>query len=160
VNPDVALCRHLASLEAGGAGFALAPDEILDWDDGPVEAIVRCALCGAPAWLEAIDGSRDRSVRVFALAGLRAADVAVYQRSAGKGSCDPKRQPAERAALAAAAGPFERLVAFQLREERVLAAAPLAPPERLPSGGWPARLPAAGDARWFERLGLDKAKPL
>jgi hypothetical protein len=160
VNPEVALCRHLASLEAGGAAFTLAPDEILDWDDGPVAAIARCAVCGAPAWLEAVDGSRDRSVRVLALAGLRASDVSVFRRNAGKGSCDPKRGAAEREALAAAAGPFERLVAWHLRDERVLAAAPLAPPERVPAGAWPARLPAADDPRWFARLGLDKAKPL
>jgi hypothetical protein len=135
------------------------PDEIVGWYDGPVEAIARCASCHAPAWIELVDWSHDRSVRVFALAGLRSDDVAVYHRNAKKGSCDPKRERAEHEALAACAGPFERLVAWHVREERVLAAAPVPRAQALPAGDWAARLPAPDDARWFAHLRLDKARP-
>src|SRR5512134_2456904 len=101
----------------------IAPAEIVEWYDGPVEAIVHCRVCRAPAWVELLDWSNDRAVRVFALAGLRERDAELYLRSATKGSCDPKRGRAELEALAAAAGPFERLFAWHAGEERVLAAA-------------------------------------
>jgi hypothetical protein len=159
VDPGVSLCPHLGSLEAGAAALTIAPDEIVAWYDGPVEAIVRCGACGAPAWAELLDWSWDRAVRVFALAGLRERDVALYLRDATKGSCDPKRARAELEALAAAAGPFERLVAWHARDERVLAAAPLPPGRPLPAGDWAERIPARDDTRWFACLGLDKADP-
>jgi hypothetical protein len=159
VDPDVSLCSHLGSLEAGAAAFTIAPAEIVEWYDGPVEAIVHCRVCGAPAWLELLDWSRDRAVRVFALAGLREADAVLYLGNAKKGSCDPKRGRAELEALAAAAGRFERLFAWHAREERVLAAAPL-PRRRLPSGAFTGRIPALDDASWFACLGLDKAAPV
>jgi hypothetical protein len=157
VDPDVSLCPHLGALEAGAAAFTIAPDQIAAWYDGPVEAIVRCAACRAPAWVELLDWSRDRAVRVFALAGLRERDAALYLRNATKGSCDPKRGRAELEALAAAAGPFERLFAWHAREERVLAAAPLPQHPAVASGDWTERMPARDDARWFACLGLDKA---
>jgi hypothetical protein len=158
VDPGVSLCAHLAALEPGAAALTLAPDEIVGWYDGPVEAIARCATCGAPAWLELLDWSRDRSIRVFALAGLRARDAAVYLGNVKKGSCDPKRARAELEALAASAGPFEKLVAWHVREARLLAAAPLPPQTAVPAGAWSERLAAPDDTRWFTRLGLDKAK--
>jgi hypothetical protein len=98
-------------------------------------------------------------VRVFALAGLRERDAALYLRNAAKGSCDPKRGRAELEALAACAGAFERLFAWHAREERVLAAAPLPRQRAVPSGDWAARIPARDDASWFACLGLDKAAP-
>jgi len=158
VDSGVSLCAHLAALEPGAAALTLAPDEIVGWTDGPVEAIARCAACGAPAWLELLDWSRDRAVRVFALAGLRARDAALYLANVKKGSCDPKRERAEQEALAAAAGPFERLVAWHVREARLLAAAPLPPGLAVPAGAWGERLAAPDDASWFARLGLDKAE--
>jgi hypothetical protein len=159
MDPDVSLCRHLGTLEPGTAAFTIAPGEIAGWYDGPVEAIVRCVVCGAPGWIELLDWSRDRAVRVFALAGLRERDAALYLRNAAKGSCDPKRGRAELEALAASAGPCERLFAWHAREERVLAAAP--PPRRaLPAGEWTGRIPARDDAGWFVCLGLDKAAPV
>jgi hypothetical protein len=157
VDPEVSLCAHLASLEPGAAAFTLAPGESVGWYDGPVEAIARCASCGAAAWLELLDWSGDRAVRVFAMAGLRARDAAVYLANAKKGSCDPKRERAELEALVACAGPFERLVAWRVRDERLLAVAPLPPETAIPSGAWSERLAAPGDASWFARLGLDKA---
>ena len=63
-------------------------------------------------------------------------------------------------ALAAAAGPFERLVAWHAQEERVVAAAPLPPRRAVPSGEWTERIPARDDASWFACLGLDKAAPV
>ena len=155
MNPGVALCAHLAVLAPGTPGFTCAAAEAFVWLDGPVEAIVRWSVCRAPGWSELLDWSRERSVRVFALAGLRAGDVALYLRNVSKGSCDPQRERAEREALVAAAGPFERVVAWHAGEERVLAAAPLADGENLPSGEWPVRLAAAGAARWLARLGLE-----
>lgn len=159
MDPGVSLCPHLGSLEAGAAAFTIAPDEIVEWYDGPAEAIVRCRACGAPAWAELLDWSRDRAVRVFALAGLRERDAALYLRNASKGSCDPKRRCAELEALAAAAGPFERLFAWHAHDERVLAATPLPRLRTLPSGAWAERIPARDDAGWFACLGLDKAAP-
>ena len=155
VNPGVALCGHLAALAPGTTGFTCDAEEAFVWLDGPVEAIVRCNVCRAPGWIELLDWSSERSVRAFALAGLRAGDVALYLRNVKKGSCDPQRERAEREALVAAAGPFERVVAWHAGDGRVLAVAPLAEHERLPSGDWPARLAAAGAARWLARLGLE-----
>ena len=158
MDPSVTLCPHLGSLAAEKAAFTLAPGEIVEWHDGPVAAIVRCAACGAPGWIELLDWSGDGAVRVFALAGLRDRDAALYLRNAQKASCDPKRARAELEALAAVAGPFERVVAWDARAERVLASAPLRRP--VPPGAWPARMPAPGDAAWFDCLGLDKAAPV
>ena len=57
MDPGVTLCPHLGSLAAGDAAFTLAAGEILEWYDGPVAAIVRCAGCGAPGWIELLDRS-------------------------------------------------------------------------------------------------------
>jgi hypothetical protein len=160
VDPGVSLCRHLGALEAGAAAFTIAPGEIVEWYDGPVAAIVRCRVCGAPGWIELLDWSNDRAVRVFALAGLRERDAALYLRNATKGSCDPRRGHAELEALAAAAGPFERLFAWHTAEERVLAAAPLTRRPAVASGDWTERMPAPGDTSWFGCLGLEKAAPV
>ena len=157
MNPEVSLCAHLASREPGEAVFTLVPDEIVGWHDGPVEAIVRCRACDALGWIELLDWSHDRVVRVFALAGLRASDASVYLRNVKKGSCDVKRQRAELEALAACAGPFERLIAWHVREERLLTTAGLPRRPPIPSGDWTERLAARDDATWFTRLGLDKA---
>jgi hypothetical protein len=157
VNPDVSLCAHLASLEHGEAVFTLVPDEIVGWYDGPVEAIVRCRACNALGWIELLDWSHDHVVRVFVLAGLREADATVYLGNATKGSCDMKRPRAELEALAACSGPFERLVAWHVQDERLLATAPLPRLPPIPSGDWTERLAARDDATWFACLGLDKA---
>ena len=157
MNPEVSLCAHLSASETGAPPFTISPEETVGWHDGPVEAIVRCGVCGAPGWIELLDWSRDRVVRVFALAGLRERDAALYLRNAARGSCDPNRGRAELEALHAAAGPFERLVAWSARAERVLAAAPFPRRRTVPPGGWLERLAAHDDATWFACLGLDKA---
>lgn len=154
MRADVALCAHL---KEPSPPLRIDSDEILLFDEGPVEGIVRCRRCGAPAWIELIDQSPDRTLRVFALAGLRAADVAVYLHNAQKGSCDLTRRGAEAEALAASAGPFERLVAWDVDGARPLAAAALPESCALPSGAWRERLGAtATDDTWFTRLGLEK----
>lgn len=152
---DVALCAH-----QGGSPppLRIEPDEILLFDDGPVEGIARCNRCEAPSWIELIDCSPDRTLRVFAMAGLRTEDVAVYLRNAQRGSCDLTRRGAEAEALTASAGPFERLVAWDVSSARPLAAVSLRAPAELPAGAWRERLRAtARDTTWFEHLGLEKA---
>jgi len=117
---------------------------------------VRCRACLAPGWIEGLDQTPDRSVRVFALAGLREADASLYLRNQKSGSCDVRRSRAELEALVACAGPFERLIAWSVRDERILAAAALPLHLTWPAGGWTERLPALQDGSWFARLGLDK----
>jgi hypothetical protein len=157
MRDDLRLCPHLASIGPGPPPFTLSAEEVLDWYDGPVEAVLRCTRCDACGWLELIDWDPRRTLRVFALAALRAADVALYLRNTARGSCDIARARAEREALEASAGPFERLLALELPGLRVRAAAELEPGFVPPPGAWAERLPAAGDPRWFARLDLDKS---
>jgi hypothetical protein len=153
MREELALCAHFASLVPGPAPFTIAPEEILEYYDGPVVAVARCSLCGSCGWLELLDWEPPR-LRVFALAAIRAADVALYLRDRARGSCDVARARAELEALAASAGRFERLVALAVPELRVVAAAGLETPPHVPAGAWPERMPAPGDDRWFARLGL------
>jgi hypothetical protein len=159
MNPGLALCTHLRALAPGPAPFTLAPEEILDWYDGPVEAVARCTTCGACGWLELLDWDPRRRLRVYALAAIRAADVALYLRDRARGSCDVARGRAELEALAASAGPCERLVALELPELRVAAVAGAEAGIALPVGAWTERIPAPADGRWFARLGLAKDAP-
>ena len=159
MNTGLALCSHLAALAPGAAPFRLAPEEILDWYDGPVEAVARCNACGACGWLELLDWDPRRRLRIYALAAIRDADVALYLRDRARGSCDVARARAELEALAASAGPCERLVALELPELRVVAAAGAGAGLGLPAGAWAERIPAPADGRWFARLGLAKGAP-
>lgn len=152
----MALCGHLAALSAGEPAFTIAPAEIVDWYDGPVEAIVRCRMCGAVGWIELLDWTPDQAVRVFALAGLRPQDASAYLDNRRNGSCDVKRSRAELEALAACAGPFERLFAWNVSSAHVLAATALPHELPLPSGEWSKRLPSPADTTWFACLGLEK----
>jgi hypothetical protein len=156
MRDDLALCAHLAALGSGAAPFTLAPDEIFDWYDGPVEAVARCKTCGACGWLELLDWDPRRRLRIFALAAIRDADVRLYLRDRARGSCDVARARSELEALAASAGAFERIVALELPGLRVLAAAAVAPGLALPCGPWAERIPAPADGRWFAPLGLAK----
>lgn len=159
MKPQVRLCPHLSEPTPGKAPFAIAPDEILEACDGPVVAIVRCRACAACGWIEMLDWSLDRSVRVYAVAGIDAADVAVYFRNRRSGSCDIDRAGRERDALGACAGPFVSLVAYLPSSRRVLAAAPYPPSRRQPHGHGAERLPASTDATWFDVLGVLKCAP-
>jgi hypothetical protein len=159
MRAGLSLCPHLAALAPGAAPPRIAPDEVFDWYDGPVEAVVRCPVCGACGWLELLDWDPAQRVRIFALAAIRGDDVALYLRDRARGSCDVARARAELEALAASAGPFERLIALALPELRVVAAVPLAAAPAVPAAPWAERIPPADDDRWFARLGLAKGAP-
>lgn len=113
MRTDLALCRHLAGAAAGMAPFTLAPEEILEFDGGPVEAVVRCRLCAGCGWLHRVERDPRQRLSVYALAALRPEDAALYFRNVARGSCDAGRARAEREALAACTGPFERLVTLR-----------------------------------------------
>lgn len=152
MNPDVALCEHLASDSL--AALAVAPDDVLEWQDGPIVAVVRCPACGRAGLLEMLDWSDDQRLRVHALAGLDSAAFALYLRNVERGSCDLARRRREIEALVACAGPSERLVAREAIGGRVLRSsvwpAGIAPP----SDSWQERVSRAHDPGWFARLGL------
>jgi hypothetical protein len=156
MRSDLALCAHLAASPPGRAPFTLAPGEIVEWWDGPVEAVVRCRTCGACGWLQLMDRDPQQRLSVFALAALRCEDAALYFRNRTRGSCDVARARAELEALVASAGRFERLVAADPETAELAAVA--AYPEGLVSARepWPQRLPPAEDARWFAPLGFAK----
>ena len=102
MNPALALCEHLSSPNL--RSLRVDPADILDWNDGPVLAIARCAECGALGLMERIDPSH------FALSAMEPASFAALQRATGKGSCDLTRAQKERDAFLASAGPVERTV--------------------------------------------------
>jgi ribosomal protein S18 acetylase RimI-like enzyme len=156
VNPELALCAHLAALRSDAPAPPTAHAFL--FQDGPIDAIVRCDACGAHGLLRLVDWAPpDFKRRVYVLAALRADDTALYLRDLARGSCQVSRAEAELAALVAAAGPSQLLAAIDVASGRVLAASALAPGEARPVGAFPERLPRADDARWFERLGLAKA---
>lgn len=156
MRSDLVLCPHLAAAVPGPAPFTLAPDEIVEWWDGPVEAVVRCRSCGACGWLRLVDRDPQRELRIFALAALRIDDVALYFHNRARGSCDVGRARAELEALAASAGPFERLVALNPETSELVAVAAHPPGLSVAGGPWTERIPQPGDSRWFVRLGLEK----
>jgi ribosomal protein S18 acetylase RimI-like enzyme len=155
VNPELRLCDHLAHLRAR----AFQPEVVhaFLFQDGAVDAIVRCETCDAHALLRLADWAPpDYAVRVYTLAPLQREDCATFLRNLARGSCQVARAAAELDALVAAAGRVEQLFAVDVRRERILAAG--RPPTALTvaPGPFPERLPPADDARWFEALGLDK----
>jgi hypothetical protein len=156
MRSDLVLCPHLAAPVPGPAPFTLAPDEIVEWWDGPVEAVVRCRSCGACGWLQLLDRDPQRELRIFALAALRIDDVALYFHNRARGSCDVARARAELEALAASAGPSERLVALDLETSELVAVAAYPPGLAVAGDPWTERIPQPGDSRWFARLGLEK----
>jgi len=118
VNPDVALCPHLASLEL--AALPIAPADILEWRDAPVLAIARCGECPQLGLLELVEWDRRRGVRTYTLAGLDPEPLATYLRDLARGSCDPSRLAKEGESLLAAAGPVERIVSLAADDGAVL----------------------------------------
>ena len=135
----------------------IEPDDVLEWDDGPVVAVARCAVCGGAALLELLDWNATRRVRIYAFAGIDAAAIALLRRNRERGSCDLQRQAREIEALLFSAGPVERIVALDVETRAVLASAARPAALRLPDGPWRERIPAAEDVAWFAHLGLDKA---
>ncbi len=156
LKPQVRLCSHLSEPAPGEAPFEIEPDEILEACDGPIVAIVRCRSCPACGWIEMLDWSLDHSTRVYGIAGIDAADVAIYTRNRRAGSCDVDRARRERDALAACAGRFTIVFAYVPSRRRVLAAAPYPSSQPPPSGEGTDRLPASTDPTWFDLLGVTK----
>lgn len=152
MNPDVTLCEHLASDSL--AVLAVAPDDVLEWQDGPIVAVVRCPVCGRAGLLEMLDWSDDQRVRVHALAGLDPAAFALFRRNAERGSCDLARRRHEIEALVASAGPAERLIAREAVAGAVLRSAAWPADVAPPSDSWQQRVSRARDSGWFARLGL------
>ena len=110
MNPDVALCSHLASLEL--ATLPIASADILEWRDAPVVAIARCARCECLGLLELVEWDRRAGVRTYSLAGLDLELLATYLRDLAHGSCDPTRLAKEGESLLAATGPVECIVSL------------------------------------------------
>jgi hypothetical protein len=79
-------------------------------------------------------------------------------RDRARGSCDAGRAPAEFEALAASAGPFERMIAVDLAGRSIVAASNLEPGFTVPAGWSLDRIPRRDDNRWFARLGLAKTR--
>jgi hypothetical protein len=155
VSAAARLCAHLSGLAAGDT----APETVhaFLWQDGPIDAIARCRACGSHALLRLLDWAPPGfTLRVYALAALRAHDSALFLRNLERGSCQVSRADAELSALIAAGGANERLVAIDLARDRVAASAGLPSGESGEPAAFPARLPRGGDARWFAALGLEK----
>jgi hypothetical protein len=150
VNPAVSLCAHLA--DAALASLAIAPDDALAWQDGPITAVARCPICGAAGWLDLLDWREDGRTRVYALAAIDPAAVALYQRNVARGSCDLARKERELEALAASAGPPERLVATDAASGAVLRSVAWPAGVVLPSDTWQERV-MRGDSIWLDAVG-------
>ncbi len=127
MKPGVSLCKHLRAPEL--AALPIDPDDVLDWQDGPVTAFAICAECGEPALLERVEGERGGRVWVYAVAGIERESLGVYRRDVMRGSCDPSRLERETEALLSSAGPVERLLTVDLETHAVLGSA--APPAGL-----------------------------
>jgi hypothetical protein len=146
MRSDRSLCPHLAAALPGRAPFTLAPDEIVEWQDGPVEAVVRCRSCGACGWLQLVDRDPHQALRIFALAALRSDDAALYFRNRARGSCDVGRARAEFEALAGSTGPFELLVALNLDTTELVGVAAYPPELAEPEGA--GDLPRIAELAW------------
>lgn len=156
MNPELALCPHLASPRL--ASLAIDPEDILEWDAGPVVAVPRCAACDGAALLELLDWSTTRRVRIYALSALDPHAFALHRRNRERGSCDLQRAAREDEALLFSAGPVERLVGLDVETRAIVASAHRSAAVPAPDAPWRDRIPAADDATWFARLGLDKTR--
>jgi hypothetical protein len=96
-------------------------------------------------------------VRVFALAGIERAAVALFHRNRERGSCDPSRADRELETLFASAGAVERVIAVDVEGNAVLATEPRPAGLFLPAAPWRERLLQQADASWFTALGLEKS---
>ncbi len=154
MNPAVGLCPHLRSDAL--AHLAIDAAGVLEFWNGPITAVARCARCDGLGLLELLDWSRSQRVRIYALAAIEPAAVALFLRNRARGSCDLSRADREVEALLASAGRVERVLALDVDRSAVLATA--SPPEGLflPAAPWRERLLPEADASWFARLGLDK----
>jgi hypothetical protein len=155
MNPAVALCPHLRADDL--AQLSIDSTGVLDWWAGPVTAVARCEHGDGNALLELLDWSRSHRIRIYALAAIEPAAVALFLRNRARGSCDLSRADREVEALFASAGAVERVVALDVDRNGVLAT--IARPEGLflPAAPWRERLLPETDASWFTALGIDKS---
>jgi predicted aminopeptidase len=151
VNPAISLCAHLAGDAL--AALPVAPDDALEWHDGPIVAVVRCPACGRAGLIELLDWAAGGRTRIYALAGIDPAAVALYQRNVARGSCDLARRQREAEALIASAGRPERLVARDT-DGAVVRSVAWPADLTMPAGTWQERV-QRGDAAWRERVGLE-----
>ena len=119
MNPAVALCPHLRADDL--AHLSIDPAGMLEWWDGPVTAVARCDRCDGRGVLELLDWSRSHRVRIFALAAIEPAAVALFLRNRERGSCDLARADREVEALFASAGAVERVIAVDVEPETFMA---------------------------------------
>jgi hypothetical protein len=153
VDPARSLCAHWDGV-ASGEVPRISRDETLAWHDGPVTACVSCATCGASALLELLAWRPADRVRVYAVAAIDAADVALYRRNLERGSCDLARRAQETEALHACAGPVERVIAVDLADGRLCATVARDASWSGPDGDFWARCETPGSDGWFSRLAL------
>jgi hypothetical protein len=156
MNPAASLCPHLRADSL--AALSIDAADVLDWFDGPITAVARCDRCGALGLLELLDWSRSHRVRVYALAAVDAAGLALLQRNRERGSCDLSRADREVEAFFASAGAVERVIALDVDRNEVLATLPRPAQLFLPNAPWRERLPSDTDTTWFRALGLDKSE--
>jgi len=155
MDPALSLCEHLRADDL--AQLSIDPARVLDWLDGPITAIAQCPRCDALGLLEVLDWSGSHRVRIYALAGIERAAVALFQRNRERGSCDPARADREVEALFASAGAVERVIALDVEGNTVLASASRPAGLFVPAAPWRERLPPKEDTSWFSVLGLEKA---
>jgi hypothetical protein len=152
VDSAVALCAHLASDAL--AALPVEPDDVLEWQDGPIAAVVRCSECGGAGLIELLDWSEGGRLRVYSLAGIAPAAVALWRRNLARGSCDLARRERELEALVASAGPVQRLVARDASSGAVRRSAPWPAARPAPEGAWQTRVTAREDGGWLATLGF------
>ncbi len=155
MNAGVALCPHLRAEDL--AFVSIDPDGVLEWWAGPVTAVGRCVRCDGLGLLELLDWSRSQRVRIYALAAIEPAAVALFLRNRERGSCDVSRADREVEALFASAGAVERVIALDVDRSAVLATAPRPEGLFLPVAPWRERLLPEADASWFRALGIEKS---
>lgn len=146
MNPALRLCAHLAS--SALSALPLQPDDVLDWYDGPLLAVARCADCDGAALLEFLDWRAGGRERVFAMCAIDAEAVALHARDVRRGSCDLSRAARELEALVASAGPPERLVA-RAQDGSVCASVPWPAGATLPREDLRERVTRTGTSRWL-----------
>ena len=144
------VCDDLAS------SFAIRPDDVIEWYDGPVIAAVRCPRCDSCAILELVDWEPPHRVRIYAMRPVSRDALDLYFRDLVRGSCDPSRRESELHALLCAAGAPARIVAYDGAGRAPIASQPFPVGVSLPSTPWRERIPEASDHRWFDFAGVPK----
>ena len=147
-------CAHLLRTGPGPAPFR--EREILDDYDGMTVGIVECSECGATCVFDLLDWDGHLERRIFHVAAIAPEIVVAFETRAGRATCKLEQARLEIEALLSQRAATSALVAYEIHDKRVLAVAALEAGESIPSERWADALPPAGDARWFERLGLEK----